>query len=143
MSKWDTSNIDSFWRTFYGCGNLKKDFSSFDISHKAVNVTNMFNNGGAGSSLDISTFDFNRVPSTASMFGRCGKLTDLRFGRNLKVSVDFSSCPLTHESALSVIEGLAEVDTAQTVTFKATTYGTLTEGEIALATSRGWSVVSV
>ena len=60
---------------------------------------------------------------------------------NIYVSVDCHNAPLTNDSAMVFINGLATVE-AQTITFKASTYSTLTEEQIAIATSKGWTVAS-
>ena len=50
--------------------------------------------------------------------------------------------PLTHDSAMVFLNGLNTVTGTKTITFKSTTYGTLTEAEIAAATAKGWTVQS-
>lgn len=60
----------------------------------------------------------------------------------ISASIDFSYNPLTHDSAMVVIEGLAQVSTSKTVTFKTTTYALLSEDDIAVATDKGWNVAS-
>lgn len=47
-----------------------------------------------------------------------------------------------HELAVSAINNLAEIKTPQSIVFQSNTYDTLTDEEIALATSKGWSIVS-
>ena len=42
------------------------------------------------------------------MFHCCGHLTDLKFGKTLRSSLNFYDSPLTHESAMSVINGLGK-----------------------------------
>lgn len=117
LSMVDISNVTALGYTFYGATRLK--------------------------TLDISTWNFNKVTSiTTTLFLGDTSLENLKFGYNLKTSISFSSCPLTHDSALSVINGLAEVTTTKTVIFKQSTYDTLIEDEIAMATDKGWSVVS-
>lgn len=117
------------------------DASKVDISD-ATSVHTVFSGMSKLTTLDISTWDFSSVNNNFSWINNCNSLEDLKFGYNLKISTSFNGRPLTHESALSVINGLAEVTTAQTLTFKSTTYNTLTDEEIALATSKGWTVVS-
>lgn len=58
-----------------------------------------------------------------------------------KVDLRLDDCPLTNASAMVFINGLAEVSEAKTITFKSTTYDTLTPEQIAVATSKGWNVV--
>lgn len=142
LQNFNTSKATKINGMFYECKSLKSiDVSSFDTS----NVTDMgyvFSQCIMLKSLDISNWDASKVTRTDNMFVGSSNLENLNFMKNLKKSITFVSCPLTHESALSVIDGLAEVDTPQTVTFKSTTYNTLTEEDIALATSKGWNVAS-
>lgn len=98
--------------------------------------------GNAITELDISTWNLGNLTSAVNMFGNCPNLEHLKFGYNLKEPISFGSSPLTHESALSVINGLAKTTAPLTVTFKETTYATLTEEEIAKATSKGWTIAS-
>ena len=98
------------------------------------------NKNNALLTLDLSNFDTSAVTSMGSMFSSCRGLTNLEFGHGCKTSISFSYSPLTNTSAMSVINGLDEVSATHTVTFKATTYDTLTEEQIALATSKGWTV---
>ena len=50
-------------------------------------------------------------------------------------------CSLDNASAMVFINGLAEVTTTKNITFSRTTYDTLTDEQIAVATSKGWNVV--
>ncbi len=59
----------------------------------------------------------------------------------IKGAIDFSYCPLTHDSAMVIINGLATIS-GKTVTFKASTYNTLSADDIAIATAKGWTVAS-
>lgn len=164
LSKLKIDNVVSVQEAFRGCSNLASlllpnikvsyiqsafesmstitslDASMLDISN--VTYTNSaFNSMSKLTTLDISTWDFSRVTNTFSFLSAL-RLENLKFGYNLKTSMSFQWTSLSHESALSVINGLAEVATTKTITFKAATYNTLTDEEIALATSKGWSVVS-
>lgn len=118
------------------------DLSEFNIDN-VTDATNCFRDCRALEYLDISTWNFGNVKYIGGAFIIYNSnLTTLKFGYNLKVSIDFSYCPLTHESALSVINGLTEVITPQTITFKNITYSTLTDDDIAIAAIKGWNVVS-
>ena len=52
------------------------------------------------------------------------------------------SSPLTHASALNVIDNLANVPASDEhrIIFKSSTFDTLTPAEIAKATSKGWTI---
>lgn len=58
-------------------------------------------------------------------------------------SINLGDSPLTHDSAMVFMNGLNTVTETKTITFKSTTYETLTEVEIAAATAKGWTVASV
>lgn len=93
--------------------------------------------------VDFSLIETMNTNSWSHAFSGCRSLKHIKFKKLLSRSpIDFSYCPLTHESALSIINALGEQATAITIKFKATTYETLTEEEIAIATAKGWSVVS-
>ena len=57
-----------------------------------------------------------------------------------KVNLDLSYCPLTTDSAMVFINGLATVTTTRTLSLSATTYDSLTTEQIAIATAKGWTV---
>ena len=77
------------------------------------------------------------------MFDSCTALTTITGPiTGISASIDFGSSPLTHDSAMVFLNGLNTVTGTRTITFKSTTYGTLTEAEIAAATAKGWTVKS-
>ena len=117
----------------------KLDLSNFDISN-VTNMYQMFCRCDSLISLDISSFDFSNTPNTLFLLSGCYSLTDLKFGKNLKISLKLYDSPLSHESALSVIDGLAEVEEQQEVLFSEETYKTLTAEEIKKATDKNWEI---
>lgn len=143
VSSWDTSGVTNMDSLFYNCRVLTTlDLSSFDTS-KVVNMNYFFNNLRALTTLKFDTLDMGSVTSATAIFRNNNALTTVTGTiTGLKVSLDLNSCPLTNASAMVFINGLAEVSTAQTITFKATTYATLTEEQLAIATSKGWTVTS-
>ena len=58
----------------------------------------------------------------------------------LKVGLDVSTTKLDRASLRALINGLAEVETTQTLTLGATLRAKLTEEDIAIATNKGWSI---
>lgn len=144
LSELSLDGVQSFAETFYGCTNL----TSIIFPKKRIvnsNWRETFYNNNKLKALDLSMIDFSGNYSNAtsnfnSMFARCTALTDLKMGYNVQTRIDFSVSPLTHDSALSVINSLSKVQSTQTVIFKKTTYATLTNDEIAIATSKGWNV---
>lgn len=57
-----------------------------------------------------------------------------------KEFLDLSYCPLTASSAMVFINGLATVTEKRTLALNASTYDALTPEQIAIATSKGWTV---
>ena len=78
------------------------------------------------------------------MFWFCSALTTITGPiTGISRSIDLGDSPLTHDSAMVLMNGLNTVTETKTITFKSTTYETLTEAEIAAATAKGWTVASV
>ncbi len=167
LSGWDTSQVTTMYGMFYYCSRLTSlDLSSFDTS-QVTNMSYMFFLCGQLTSLDLSSFDTSQVTNMSCMFSRCKAMTTLVLGNfnmakvtnasgmfgyctsltdvtgtitGLSDNLDLGYSPLTNASAMVFINGLAEVTAARTITFSAATYDALTEEQIALATSRGWTV---
>ena len=163
LSIFDTSNVTDMAWMFDGCKSLKwmniyfntnkvtdmqymfaKCFSvgslhltSFDTSN-VTNMHGMFLCRQRLYSLDLSSFDFSNVKDITNMFTGCTSLVDLKFGKNLKVSINLSDCPLSHESALSVIDGLAEVKEQEIIRFSEDTYAALSAKEKQIIKNKNW-----
>ena len=143
LSNFDTSAATDMRWMFYNCYLLASlDLSNFDTS-KVANMYSMFNGCSSLTSLDLSNFNFKKAKNVYKMFANCSSLTDLKFGKNLKVSLDLSDCPLSHESALSVIDGLAKVEEQQKLTLSKTTYNTLTAEDIRQVEAKNWKINAV
>ncbi len=143
LSSFNTSNVTIMRSMFENCYELTSlDLSSFDTS-KVTDMLLMFYDCIQLTSLDLGLFDMSKVRITESMFYDCTALTTVRGNIiGISVSLDLKSCPLTNESAMVFINGLAKVTTARTISFNSSTYNTLTEEQIAVATSKGWNVVN-
>ena len=103
----------------------------------------MFYNCSSLTSLDLSNFDTSNVDYMSSIFNSCSKLSNLKLGANwasnLEISsFDLSYCPLTHESAVDVINKLATRDNSPVIKFNLNVK--LSQSEIDVATKKGWSV---
>lgn len=81
------------------------------------------------------------VTNTSNAFGECRKLKDIRFvPESIKVSITIPSAVLTDESIQSIIDGLATVETAQTLTLNATVKAKLTDEQKATITNKNWNL---
>lgn len=166
LSNFDTSKVTNMFLMFSGCYNLTSlDVSNFDTS-KVTNMISMFLGTWNLTSLDISNFDTSNVVDMHYMFDYNSELidlymnfdvrlnhdfTDIFFGCNkltnvvgkfegTKYDLDLSYCPLTSASAMVFINGLATVTEKRTLALSRTTYDSLTNEQIAIATSKGWTV---
>ncbi len=155
----ETSNVTSTKFMFFSCSNLEH-IPLYDFS----NVTNMY--GTFAYCLNITTvppldthkvtdigycfyectklesvplLDFSNVTSTDVLFSKCTSLKNVGGFIGLKTDISFLDSPLTHDSALNVIDNLA-VSTGHRVQFKKSTFDTLTPEDIAKATSKGWAI---
>ena len=142
LSSFDTSNVTDMNGMFHYCESLNKfDLSNFSTS-KVTEMDAMFYDCKTLTYLDISSFDFSNLKYCANIFTGCKSLSNLKFGKNLKISIDLQDCPLTHKSALSVINGLANVEELQYITFSERTYETLTDDEIKKAKNKNWNILN-
>ena len=129
-------------RMFAGCSSL----SSLDLStFNTLNVENMqymFFDCTSLETLNIDGWDFRKVKDLTNIFSLCSSLTTV-IGEfeEISVSIELNFCPLTRESALAFINGLKR-NIKRIITFKNSTYSSLSEEDIALATSKGWTVAS-
>ena len=153
----DVTNLDlknTFRSLYYTFSNsaLQEIVFPKDYIIKPTNIYAAFSSAPL-TDLDLSNFDFSEILASIDAsftFMNCTKLKNLAFGTNLKVSLSFSQSPLTLESAISVLQGLAEVDTVQTVTFKATTYNELMSTDNSeyleliddVINNKGWTIAS-
>lgn len=140
LSSLDTSNVTNMKYAFECLYKLKTlDLSYFDTSN-VTSMNAMFAGDSALTTLNISSFDMSKVEDVLIMFWGCINLRNLRFGKNCKVDLDLHESPLTHTSALSVINGLAQVPTTRTLILHPTTYSSISSEEVALASSKGWTI---
>ena len=83
--------------------------------------------------------DISQVTQTQNAFA-CDNLTEVRFvSGTIKISIDFSRCSkLSAQSIQSIIDGLATVTTAQTLTLNSAIV--LTDAQKASITAKGWTL---
>ena len=166
----NTSKVTDMGMMFYSCGKLESvDLSGFDTSNVTL-FERMFYGCNNLTSLDISNFDTSKLIGLSDMFGGCNRLSDLYLNFNIsnityslgsfpytfsycfslknvvgkfegtKYDLYLSDCPLTADSAMVFINGLATVTEKRRLSLSATTYDSLTPEQIAIATSKGWTI---
>ena len=97
-----------------------------------------------GSTIEIisGTLDFSSATNVNVMFNGCNNLKDVMFKPNtLSLSISLAqSSKLTSESIQSIIDGLATVTTAQTLTLHADVKAKLTQTQLDTISSKNWNL---
>lgn len=95
----------------------------------------------SGSTIETieEPLDISQVTYTANAFV-CTELKEIRFvSETIKLSLDFGNCSkLSAQSIQSIIDGLATVTTAQTLTLNSAIV--LTDAQKASITAKGWTL---
>ena len=110
---------------------------------KGVNMSSSKNMGlmfsGSGIEVIEEPLDISLVTATSNAFA-CDNLREIRFvPETIKRVLDFSRCSkLSAQSIQSIIDGLATVTTAQTLTLNKSI--TLTDAQKASITAKGWTL---
>ena len=136
---YDFSKVTNMEHTFWGCSNI----TSIPYLNTTYNLTSVYFCFAECTKLkSIPLLDFSNVSNASFAFAHCTSLTDVGGFIGLRVDIDFSDSPLTHDSALNVIDNLP-VSSGHRVAFKRSTFATLTPAEIAKATDKGWTITYV
>lgn len=154
LNAFNTSSLENISGMFSGCESLKTiDLSAFDTSKLRKGLTYVdrvfhgcssleslrFNEFHIGLSSDENSKEYNGFFGCTALTTVTGSMVISCDGRyNYIVLKD---CPLTAESAMVFINGLQQVSYGSSISFKASTYDALTDEQIAIATSKNWSVI--
>ena len=158
----NTSNVTKMGYMFRWCESLKT-IPPLDTT-KVTSMTEMFKN--CSSLVSVPALNTSLVTSMPNMFEACGKLeivtlldmvkvTDalyMFFGcsslkychlTNLKTKIEFDNSPLLEKSSvLFIFANAQKISSSKTIKLHADTFNQLTADEIAIATQKGFSVVS-
>lgn len=90
----------------------------------------------------VGALDFSSATNVGWMFNNCYALEEVTFEPNtLSVSFMFTWSPkLTTESIQSIIDGLATVETAQTLTLNSTVLSQVTDEQWQIAEEKNWII---
>lgn len=94
-------------------------------------------------SIEVDGYlDFSEATSLANFAVSANALTTITgIFMGIRASLDMSYSPLTHDSVMVIINGLDTVSSANLI-LSTTTYNSLSEDEIAIATDKGWNVAT-
>lgn len=139
LTNCDFSNVVDWQWVFE---SSRSDFLYNGETTYPTNMNYAFRNAKS-KTIDLSNFIFDNCSYMNSTFNSCQNLENLTFNPNANItkSIDLSvSTLLTHESLLSVINGLGTVTTATTLTLGTANKAKLSSEEIAIATEKGWTI---
>lgn len=144
LSSFNTGNVTDMDSMFMDCRALETlNVLSFNTS-KVVRMLRMFAACMKIQELDLSSFDMSSVTNITGIFDSCNKLTTLRGAmKGIKISFSLSySNLLTRESILEIFNNVADITggAAQVITLHKEAKARLSEEDIAIATSKGWTV---
>jgi surface protein len=156
VSNWDVSGVTNTYAMFHTCPQLKNlDTRNWDVS-RVTEMAQMFYTCSQLQNLDVSNWDVSGVTRTSAMFLYCSQLQSLignltiddvlanNIGalNGLKVALSLNQTILDRASLRAIINGLADLtgQTAQTLTLGAKLLAKLTDEDIAIATSKNWTL---
>lgn len=140
--KFDTSNVTNMQFMFWNCALSTLYLGDKFNTSNVTTMESMFNQCSALSTLDLGDkFDAGKLINVNGIFNNCYSLKTITGCiKNLSISLNLSSSPLDHDSAMRIINGLATVTTAQTLTLNNTTKTTLSNTEKAILINKGWTL---
>lgn len=146
IKNWNVENVTNISAIFNGCTAITDiDLSGWNVSN-AVYLASIFSGCSKLVTVNLANWNFSEedLKNYGAIFGNCsalkniiGPITNISF--NISLS---SSSLLTIDSAMVIINGLKNGVTDKTVTFHKNVYDALTDKQKAVATAKGWSVVS-
>ena len=136
LPNWDTSNVTNMSEMFYKA-TMDPVFPNWNTS-KVPNMSGMFYEC---KNLTDVRLDMSSCTDAYDMFYGCTSLSNLYIS-NLKTSLNLFLCPVTHDSALFIINNLQTVPSADEkyIQFDSSTFDTLSYAEISIATDKGWTI---
>lgn len=137
LSNFDFSNTTSTYGMFNEC------VADIDLSNKnfkkVTEVTNMFLNY-RGLSIDMTNVDITKVTAANKFISNAASLTSLKPPMNISCNIEITAANLDVESLKAIVNNLASVSTAKTLTLGATSITRLPEEDKIIATSKGWTL---
>lgn len=136
MPLFDYENVKTLYRLCYGNVNITD--IELKNTHNNKNAVQLFYNCTKLSKA--VGLDFTSVEDATNAFHNCSSLEDITFvAETIKVDISFAySSLLSNDSVNSIINGLATVETAQTLTLNSAIV--LTDEQKATINAKGWTL---
>lgn len=141
LTSWNTSKVTGLSYMFKYCIELVNlNLSGWDVTKVKV-FNSLFSDCYKLETLNLDGWDLSNAIGFSNTFLRCRSLTNVVGTiKGIKANIDLSNSPLTNDSAMVFINGLATVTQSRSIKFSADTYNTLTDEQINIATSKGWTI---
>lgn len=136
----DNGSAISFAQFVRGCTSIvEMDLTNFIVKPNNINL--MCSNAKALKTIK-GEIDLTECTNNTNAFVYCYALEDIEFKENsIKLSINFAnSTMLSSESVQSIIDGLATVETQQTLTLYATVSSVLTDEQFTQILNKNWLV---
>ena len=150
----------SFSYMFYNCRSLTTlNLGDFSNRNAIYNLSNTFNGCSNLTTINFGNFDAGNINNLNKAFYGCSNLTTLQgqinnlgkayaplnsWWQGNEADINFTSSPLTRESALIILNGLynlAEANiTSRNIYFSTNTKALLTDTDIEPAKNKGWRI---
>ena len=132
----DTSKVTDMDGMFYYCSKLTS-VPAMDTSN-VTSMSSMF--GNCYYLTSVPEMNTSSVTSMSYMFGNCTRLKEIHM-YGMKVSFDISaSTKFTREALVEILNNLASVTSAKTLTMGSTNLAKLTDDDKLIATNKGWTL---
>ena len=132
----DCINLTSLESAFLNCENLKEIYVE-----NTQNVAKWTNTFGSRAIITIETLDFSSTTDIPVGLFCADHMANIKIvPSTIKVNIRFGTRSLTSESIQSIIDGLATVETQQTLTLHSTAFDKLTEEQWNTITTKNWVV---
>lgn len=136
LSDWDMSEITSMQYCFYGT-----DLEELTLGYtpKLRTLRNTFSSSSYLRKLN--TVQCANMQDTYNAFKGLYALKDFGGFKDLDYSIDILQCySLSYESLINILNGLKPVTSSKSIRFDQENVDMLTDDDIAIATSKGWTV---
>ena len=141
ISTINTDNVTDMHSAFSNCKVLTElDLSSFNTS-KVTNFHSMFQNCEKLKKIKFGVFDMSSATDIDYMWDNCSALETLEGDMVITQELNFKqSSNLSKESLDVIVNGLVDVGEHRWLTIEKYSYQRLTNQQLAIASSKGWSI---
>lgn len=120
-----------------------EDIYNIVVTNKVTSMKQAFSMAPALKHIHCDDWDCSNVVYMTDIFTGSTSLSSITGSiSNIRPNLDLSFNPLDNDSAMVLINGLKPTDVTKKITFRKSTYDTLTDEQKAIATSKGWTVAS-